>query len=89
MPAKITKITPKQAALTPAFVEKYIQIGLSTQPADFDAATEAALAAYRLCNLNRPQIILRMSSPTSGCPMADCTQPLSAYNRRWSSEADS
>ena len=61
--SRIDRITKAQAARFPEWVSKYIEIGLSTAPADFDAATEAALRVYKLCNLNRPQIVLRMGSP--------------------------
>lgn len=44
-------------------VKKWIEIGLSTEPADFNAATEAALKAYKLCNLKNPMVVLRMGSP--------------------------
>ena len=63
MAAKITKITAAQANQMPAFVQRWIDIGLSTEPADFDAATAAALRAYDLCGLPRPSVILRMGSP--------------------------
>jgi len=48
MAKKITKLTPEQEARFPEFVKKWVDIGLSTEPADFDAATEAALKAYAL-----------------------------------------
>ena len=60
---KITEITPAQAARFEEWSKKWIEVGLSTEPADFDSATEAALKAYKLCNLHKPQIILRMGSP--------------------------
>jgi len=61
--SRIDRITESQASRFPEWASKHIEIGLSTAPADFDAATEAALRAYKLCNLNRPQIVLRMGSP--------------------------
>ena len=60
---RINAITKDQAARFVEWAEKWIAIGLSTEPADFDAATEAALKAYTLCNLNPPMVILRMGSP--------------------------
>ena len=60
---KITKLTEEQEARFPEFVEKWVKIGLSTEPADFEKATEAALKAYKLCNLEKPMVILRMGSP--------------------------
>jgi hypothetical protein len=71
MATKITKLTQQQIDKLPAWVEKWIDIGLSTQPADFESATEAALRAYELCGLKQPMIVLRMGSPyaatTGGC----------------------
>ena len=64
---KITTITPAQSARFGEWADMWINIGLSTEPAEFDAATDAALKAYALCNLDRPKIILRMSSPYGAC----------------------
>ena len=63
MAYKITELTAAQKAKFPAWVKKWIEVGLSTEPADFDKATDAALRAYKLCNLKRPMVILRMGSP--------------------------
>ena len=60
---KITELTPSQKARFGEWTKKWIDIGLSVEPADFDAATGAALKAYALCNLGKPMVILRMGSP--------------------------
>ena len=60
---KITKITPAQTARIDEWVQKWIEIGLSTEPADFEKATNAALKVYKLCNLDKPAVVLHMSSP--------------------------
>lgn len=60
---KITTITSEQAARFSEWAQRWIKIGLSTEPADFDRATTAALRAYELANLKRPMIVLRMGSP--------------------------
>ena len=60
---QIKSMTKEQAARMPEWAAKWVEIGLSTAPADFDAATEAALKAYKLCNLEHPMIVLRMGSP--------------------------
>ena len=60
---KITKLTEEQEARFPEFVEKWVKIGLSTEPADFEKATEAALKAYKFCNLEKPMVILTTGSP--------------------------
>ena len=61
--AKITNLTPEQIARLKDWSEDWIKIGLSTEPANFDKAIEAALQAYKLINRDKPTIILRMSSP--------------------------
>ena len=63
MPKQINKLTDEQIAQMPAWVNKWAEIGLSTEPADFDKATDAALKAYALCNLEKPMVILRVGSP--------------------------
>jgi hypothetical protein len=60
---KIIEITPEQAERFGKWTKRWIDIGLSTEPADFKIATAAALKAYKLCNLSQPQIILHMDSP--------------------------
>jgi hypothetical protein len=59
----VREITWEQERQISAWAERWAAIGLSTEPADFDRATEAALKAYQLCNLGRPAVILRMGSP--------------------------
>ena len=60
---KITSLTDEQKARFGEWSERWIQIGLATEPADFEAATEAALKGYKLANHGRPMVILRMGSP--------------------------
>jgi hypothetical protein len=61
--AKITKLTPAQISRFSEWAKEWIDIGLSTEPADFGRAIAAALRAYELCNLKRPTVVLRMGSP--------------------------
>ena len=70
---RIDKLTEEQIARFPEWVDKWIKIGLSIEPADFEMVTKAALKAYSLCNLKKPIVVLRMSSPygaTIGGPLA-------------------
>jgi len=60
---KIISISSEQTAKFAEWSKKWIEIGLSTEPADFDLAIDAALRAYKICNLKKPMIILRMGSP--------------------------
>ena len=63
MKKQITKLTQEQIDRIPEWVDKWIQIGLSTEPADFDAAIDAGLKIYDACGLDRPQVVLRARSP--------------------------
>ena len=63
MMKKITELTEDQKTQFKPWVKKWVDIGLSTEPADFDRAEKAALAAYDLCGLDRPMIVLRTGSP--------------------------
>jgi len=60
---RIDSLTDKQKSQFGVWSKKWVEIGLSTEPADFDKATAAALKAYQLCNLNKPMVILRAQSP--------------------------
>ena len=63
MVKKITELTDEQIAKSHEWARKWIDIGLSTEPVDFDAATEAALKAYKLCGLKKPMVVLHAQSP--------------------------
>lgn len=63
MPKKITRLTDEQKAQIPGWVEKWIKIGLCTDPAEFDRAEKAVLACYDLIKAPRPQKVIRAASP--------------------------
>ena len=63
MVVKITELTTVQAARFGEWTKQWIEIGLSTEPADFDKTTTAALRGYELANLKKPMVVLRMASP--------------------------
>lgn len=54
----ITELTKKQEAALPRFAEKWLKIGLSTEPCNFEAAKEAAKKCYRLAGLEEPELFL-------------------------------
>ena len=54
MVEKITSLTPEQTARFPEFVDKWTQIGTSTEPVDFENAKKAVCLAYRLAGLEEP-----------------------------------
>ena len=47
----------------PEWVEKWLKIGLSTAPADWEMAEAGVRGCYRVAQLKQPRIILRMGSP--------------------------
>jgi uncharacterized protein DUF6745 len=68
VPQRITELTPAQIARFGEWTQRWIEIGLSTEPADFDRATTAALRCYELADLKRPMVILHMGSPYGATP---------------------
>src|SRR4051812_18531100 len=89
---KLTTISKDQASKFGEWARRWIEIGLSTEPADFEVAQAAALRAYKLANLNKPMIILRMSSPfgaTLGGILAWAILHEYMKNRRGGSQVES
>ena len=63
---RIEKLTPEQEARIPEFREEWLRIGLSTEPADFDAAEDAIKDAYKIARLEPPKLFIRLRSPLEG-----------------------
>jgi len=55
--AKINRLTPKQEALLPVWRDRWIKIGLCTEPADRARAEAALTAAYRHAKLKPPRFV--------------------------------
>ena len=55
--AKINKLTPEQEALLPVWRDRWIKIGLCTEPADRARAEAALTAAYRQAKLKPPRFV--------------------------------
>jgi len=62
----IEKLTKKQEALFPSICDKWIKIGLSTEPANRNLAEEAINKIYKNANLTSPKI-LWANSPSAFC----------------------
>ena len=60
---KISSMTDQQRAQIPAWVKKWVAIGLSTEPANFDEAEIGVRACYSAAKLTQPKLILKLSSP--------------------------
>ena len=61
--AKQEKLTDRQVQLLPAYREKWLKIGLSCEPLDFEKAKDAAKRAYAIAGLAAPTRFYHMSSP--------------------------
>ncbi len=62
---KLEKLTPEQEASLPEFAEKWLKIGLSTEPLDLEKAKQCAIAAYEVAGLQAPVNFYRFQSPYS------------------------
>jgi hypothetical protein len=60
---RIEKLTDAQIARFPEWVEKWVAVGLSTEPADFESAERGIRGCYTSAKLPQPKLILRFSSP--------------------------
>lgn len=59
-------LLPRHEDMVPNHVEKWLKIGLSTEPADRPKAGEAARLVYELAGLKPPQKIVWLDSPLAG-----------------------
>lgn len=85
---KIERIKKEQEKLIPAYVKKWVSIGLSTDIADRAKAEYWCNEAYKIAGLNPPHEIIWSESPLSGAitthklQMADSTgKPVGEYFR--------
>src|SRR3990167_9173131 len=67
--SRIESLTPEQVAKFPAYVEKWLKVGLSTAPCDRAKAEASIVASYRVANISGPKDILWVESPL-GCVCA-------------------
>jgi hypothetical protein len=81
---KIKKLTPEQEALLPVIREKWKGIALSTERIDRQKATVAVTVAYRVLNLNQPEILF-VDSPLAAVNFLE-SQPKSALGKVLMSE---
>lgn len=64
------RLTPEQEAEMPLYVEKWTNIGLSTEPTNRKAAEKGAKLAYELAGLTPPKKITWFESPLAGAVYA-------------------
>lgn len=75
MPKIIKELTPEQEAQIPAWIDKWLKICLSTEPAKFQKAMEGIRGCYRFANVKEPMHFTEVPSPIVGAIAA----PMSAY----------
>lgn len=63
MSKKNQKLTAEQEALLPIYRDKWLEIGLSTEPLDFEKAKIAVCAAYESAGLSKPTKFYTAKSP--------------------------
>ena len=61
----IEKLTDEQTAQMDVYCDKWIDIGLSCEPMNFEAAKSAMIKAYELANLPAPTQFYAAASPTA------------------------
>lgn len=59
----LEKLTPEMESQIPTYVEKWVKIGLSTEPADYERAKAAALRLYKASGLEPPKQVIFAGSP--------------------------
>lgn len=59
----IAHLSVQQHAQIPKWIEEWTQVGLSTEPADWERAEDAARGLYASLKLSQPRLVLRASSP--------------------------
>ena len=67
---KINKLTAAQQALLPIYRDKWLAVGLSCEPMDFEKAKAAAIKCYENAGLTPPNRFIRAGGPVSGAIIA-------------------
>ena len=67
---KVERLTQEQEAMLPVIRDKWLKIGLSCEPCDFERAKAGAIMAYKAAGLEPPKLFLVADSPVSGAIMA-------------------
>lgn len=62
---KIASLSQSQIDEMPRYVDKWLRIGLSTEPVDFEKAKTAVAKAYKCAGLPAPKSYYHFSSPLS------------------------
>lgn len=66
MTNRIDTLTDEQAARLPGIRDDWLQVGLSTEPADRARAEAGVAEAYRSAGLEPPRVVIWLDSPMAG-----------------------
>ena len=66
MTARIEQLTEEQTARFSEFREQWLEIGLSTEPADRPRAEAGVNLAYEAAGLKPPSLVIWLDSPMAG-----------------------
>jgi hypothetical protein len=66
MITKLNKLTPAQEAQMVTVRDKWLQVGLKTEPANRTATEEGVRLAYKAAGLEEPKIVIWLDSPFAG-----------------------
>jgi len=75
MSEKIESLTANQEARFVEYIDKWLSIGLSTEPVDFENAKTAACLAYRLAGLEEPKNFHITDSPIDAIRLIKTLDP--------------
>ena len=67
---KIDKLTPEQEAKIPEYLDRFLKIGLSTEPCNRAEAEAAIAESYKFMNLKPPSRFIWCDSPFEGVKIA-------------------
>jgi len=73
--SKIDKLTPEQEAQLEVYANKWLEIGLSTEPVDFEAAKAATIKAYQNVGLTPPTQFFVVDSPNAAINLIQKMDP--------------
>jgi hypothetical protein len=75
MTNKIQELTPEQEAQLQPYADKWIKIGLSTEPLDFENAKKAVIKCYKIVGLKEPTQFYHAKSPDDAIKLIKLLDP--------------
>lgn len=87
---KINELTAEQKALLPVWRDKWLKIGLSTDPIDQERAKSAVRKMYECAGLEAPNTFVFLDNPEHGaivCPPVNT--PIPAFAHKGDTHAES